>query len=125
MAAHLSQIHREELERNRIQNLGHAFVILGAMVLLLASIGWYLGGPGGVLILLALGSALAFFNPRVSGSLILRLQGSVPLNRSMAPGLYQVLDVLTERAGLPVRPPDLLDAGAEPRRRDALALGRL
>lgn len=104
MAAHLSQIHRDDLKRSRIQNLAHAIVILGAMVLLLALVGWMLGGPGGVLVLLAMGMALTLFNPRVSGSLILRMQGAVSLHPSQAPGLFQVLNVLTERADLPVRP---------------------
>lgn len=104
MAAHLSQIHRDELQRNRSQNLVHAIILLGSMVLLLASVGWLLGGPGGILALLAIGLALVLFNPRVSGSLILRMKGSAPLNPSLAPNLFQMLDVLTERAGLPVRP---------------------
>ncbi len=104
MAAYLARIDRNQLQRGRIQNVVHGGIVLGAMILLLAAVGWLLGGPTGVLLLSAMGTALALFNPRVSGSLILRLQGSVPIHPTMAPELSRALDVLSRRAGLEVRP---------------------
>ena len=101
---HLGQIHQEELLRSRFRNLAHALLILGAMLLLLASVGWLLGGSGGVLLLLGMGSLLLLTNPRVSGSLILRMQGAVPLTPLAAPGLFRVMEVLAARATLPKRP---------------------
>jgi len=92
------------LSRGELRNMLHSLLIVGGMALLLAAVGWTLGGVDGVLLLLGLGAFLFILNPTVSGSLILRLQGAILLPTYAAPGLVQMVDALAQRAELPVRP---------------------
>lgn len=92
------------LSRKKLRNMLHSAVIVGAMAVLLAAVGWTLGGVDGVLLLLGLGAVLVILNPAVPGGLILRMQGAVPVPPYAAPDLFRLVDTLARRAGLPRRP---------------------
>ena len=75
--------------------------LLAAMTALFMAVGFVVGGRVGML--LALGFALvtnliAFWN---SDKLVLRMQNAKPLGRHNAPELYDIVDGLSERAGIP------------------------
>lgn len=92
------------LSRSELWNALHSLVIFGAMALLLGSVGWTLDGMAGVLLLLGLGLVLFVLHPTIPGSLILKLQGALPVPPYTAPHLFQMVHVLSGRAGLSVPP---------------------
>lgn len=81
---------------NYIQSLA-LLVVMGGFLTLL---GWLLWGLPGVLMLLAVGLTGIMFNPSTSPSWVMRLYGAEPLSPNHAPGLWQVLRLLSQRAGL-------------------------
>ncbi len=91
-------------QRHALLNRLQTFVLLAIMVGFLALLGWLLWGQAGLLILLISGLLLTLFNPSVSPRLVMRLYRAEPLTVSQAPHLYEMLDELTRRCGLPTRP---------------------
>ncbi|MHB9117805.1 MAG: zinc metalloprotease HtpX [Burkholderiales bacterium] len=86
--------------RNRLQSL----LLLGGMSLLLALLGWLLGGPGGLLWSLLTGMLALLLGPLVSPPLVLRLLGAIPIAPPQAPELYAMAASLARRAALPSAP---------------------
>ena len=97
-----------ELKSNwRRQSLGNALqtiLLLAIMAGFLALIGGLLMGPNGILILLLGGALTVLLNPIFSPALVMRVHQARPIKRAWAPALYQILDALGERAGLPQTP---------------------
>jgi heat shock protein HtpX len=77
------------------------------MTSLLALTGWLLGGYMLAITAVGLTGLLYMFHPMVSPYLIARMGHLRPLGYHEAPRLHQLLETLTERAGLK-RPPTLL-----------------
>lgn len=84
----------------RLANFLQTALLLGAMALLAGYLGWaLLGGDG--LVAAAITALLLFaLAPRVSPRMLLRLAGAAELSPGQAPGLYRLLDALSQRAGL-------------------------
>lgn len=98
------QTHEGELRRSELRNHLHAVVLVGAMVLVLTAVGGLLGGGMGVLFLLGLGGVVFALRGRLSGEVILRVNGASPLSRFTAPELVALVQTLAQRAGLPATP---------------------
>ncbi|MEQ8598955.1 MAG: zinc metalloprotease HtpX [Devosia sp.] len=82
-------------------NTLRTFALLAAMTALFMVVGYFIGGTAGMMIalLFAAGTNLfAFWN---SDKMVLRMQNAVPVERSRAPELYDMVDVLSRRAGIP------------------------
>ncbi len=79
-------------------------VLLGAMLALLALLGWLFGGGIGVIWAAGLGLAALAFGAPASGALLLRLYRARPIRYDEAPVLHAVADELAERAGLAPTP---------------------
>jgi heat shock protein HtpX len=79
-------------------------VLLGAMLALLALLGWLFGGGIGVIWAAGLGLAALAFGAPASGALLLRLYRARPIRRDQAPVLHAVADELAGRAGLAATP---------------------
>ena len=82
-------------------NTFRTFVLLAALTALFMTVGYFIGGSGGMLI--ALGFALVtnlvgYWN---SDKLVLRMQNAVPIARSRVPELYDMVDILSRKAGIP------------------------
>jgi heat shock protein HtpX len=78
------------------------FVLLAGMVALFGVVGGMLGGQSGMLIALGIAavmSALMYFN---SGKMALRAYRAQVVSREQAPDLYDMVDRLRQRAGLPM-----------------------
>lgn len=76
-------------------------VLLAAMTALFMAVGYFLGGTSGMLIafLFAAGTNLfAYWN---SDKMVLRMQNAVPVERSRVPELYDMVETLSRRAGIP------------------------
>ena len=92
------------LAGHKLRNMTHSALLLLGMALLTGVLGWLLLGATGLLLALAftiLASALA---PSVPPRALLRLYGARPLARPDAPVLFDIMEELARRAGLPWTP---------------------
>lgn len=85
--------HRRE---NRLQSL----ILIIGIGLLMAMVGYVLGGRFGAWLAIAFALASALLSPAISPRMILRMYQARPLEPRHAPELYSVLDDLVERAQL-------------------------
>ena len=89
--------------RQRLRNIFHSVLIIGAMVLLLGLAIELVLGPGGWWLLLAIVLGL-FMSTRLSPLLVMRLYNAQALQPHMIPVLHSMLATLAERAGLSILP---------------------
>ncbi|QYO76805.1 zinc metalloprotease HtpX [Devosia salina] len=82
-------------------NMFRTFVLLAGMTALFMVVGYFIGGTGGMMIALAFAAVTNVFAYWNSDKLVLRMQNAVPVERSRAPELYDMVDVLSRRAGIP------------------------
>jgi len=86
------------------RNWLHTALLLGSMLLLLALLGWLVGGQTGIIWSIVLGAVLVLVGQQVSPQLVLRMYRARPLTANEAPALYQVMEELARRAQLPFVP---------------------
>jgi len=82
-------------------NAFRTFVLLAGMTALFMVVGYFIGGTGGMMIALAFAAMTNLFAYWNSDKMVLRMQNAVPVERSRAPELYDMVDVLARRAGIP------------------------
>ena len=82
-------------------NMFRTFVLLAGMTALFMVVGYFIGGTGGMMIALAFAAVTNLFAYWNSDKMVLRMQNAVPVERSRAPELYDMVDVLSRRAGIP------------------------
>jgi len=75
---------------------------LGLLSALILVLGAALGGRGGVIIALGLAAAMNFFSYWFSDRIVLAMHRAKPITRQEAPQLYEILERLTARAGIPM-----------------------
>jgi heat shock protein HtpX len=75
---------------------------LGLLTALILVLGGALGGRGGVIIALGLAAAMNFFSYWFSDRIVLAMHGAKPVTRQEAPQLYEILERLTARTGVPM-----------------------
>ena len=88
------------LNRHRARNRSQSRRLAVAMALLLALIGWLLGGWPLLLAGLAAVVLGYHFSQAISTLLLLRMHNAQPLTAHQAPQLYRTLGILSQRAGL-------------------------
>lgn len=91
-------------------NYFKTMLLLAAMTALFLGVGWLIGGTGGALIafVIALGmNAYAFWN---SDRMALRAHGAREVDRASEPELYELVEGLVGRAGLPMPRVYLIDS---------------
>lgn len=93
----------ERIAANRRRNFVHAIVLIGALALLLAVVGWFIAGMAGLLWIAAFAILVLYFGPQVSQKLMLQVYSATPLTRRQVPFLYDVVDELCSRAGIEPR----------------------
>jgi heat shock protein HtpX len=79
--------------------------VFGLMALLTAlfiGIGHVLGGQQGMMFALVIAAGMNFFAYFMSGPMVLRMYGARVIDRSQAPDLFEMVDRLRQRAGLPM-----------------------
>jgi heat shock protein HtpX len=96
------------------------FVLLAGMTALFIAIGGAIGGQSGMLITLVLAGVMNFVMYYTSSSIVLRMYGGKVVTASEAPELYQMVDELRQKAGLPM-PAVAIAPHAQP---NAFATGR-
>ena len=78
------------------------FALMAGLTALLAGVGGMVGGQSGILIALALAGAMNVFAYWTSASMVLRMYGARTVTAQQAPDLYEMVDRLRQRAGLPM-----------------------
>ena len=96
------------------------FVLLAGLTALFGAIGMYFGGQGGMLIALAFAGLMNFVMYYGSSKMVLRMYGARTVTAAEAPQLYEMVDRLRQRAGLPM-PTVAIAPHAQP---NAFATGR-
>lgn len=94
------EVHR----RAKARNLINSWLIIGGLTALLAISAWALFGASGVIWAVSLSALVAFLTPRLSPAVVLRLFKARAIGPHEAPQVLQIVDALTERAGLPEAP---------------------
>lgn len=77
-------------------------VLLAAMTALFMGVGYLIGGQTGMMLALGVAVVTNFISYWNSDKLVLRMQNAEPVDRRSAPALYEMVEVLSRRAGLPV-----------------------
>jgi heat shock protein HtpX len=75
---------------------------LGLLSALLVLIGGAFGGRQGMILALALAAAMNFFSYWFSDKLVLAMHRAQPLTREQSPKVYEILERLTARNGMPM-----------------------
>ena len=96
------------------------FVLLAGLTALFGAIGMYFGGQGGMLIALAFAGLMNFVMYFGSSKMVLRMYRARTVTAAEAPQLYEMVDRLRQRAGLPM-PVVAIAPHAQP---NAFATGR-
>src|SRR6185503_12764098 len=78
------------------------FVLMAGLTALLAGIGGMVGGQSGLLLALGFAGVMNVFAYWTSASMVLRMYGARTVTVEQAPELYQMVDRLRQRAGLPM-----------------------
>jgi heat shock protein HtpX len=76
-------------------------VLLAAMTALFMVFGYFIGGTSGMLIAFLFAAGTNIFAYWNSDKMVLRMQGAQPVERSRVPELYDMVDTLSRRAGIP------------------------
>jgi heat shock protein HtpX len=76
--------------------------LLGLLSALILLIGYGAGGEQGMIWALAIAAAMNFFAYWFSDKLVLAVHRAQPVTREQAPGLYDIVEKLTSRTGLPM-----------------------
>jgi heat shock protein HtpX len=78
------------------------FGLMALLTALVVAVGGALGGQSGMLIALAMAAGMNVLMYWTSGSMVLRMYGARTITREQAPELYDMVDRLRTRAGLPM-----------------------
>ena len=96
------------------------FVLLAGMTAVIGMVGQAVGGQGGMLIALLITAAMNFYIYFSSSTKVMKAYKAQTITREQAPELYDIVDKLRQRAGLPMP-----TVGIAPQRQpNAFATGR-
>ena len=79
------------------------FLLMGVLTVALVLLGGYFGGEGGALTALVLAGAMNFVSYFFSDKIVLKMNRARVVGRGEAPVLYEVVESLARRAGIPYR----------------------
>ncbi len=96
------------------------FGLMALLTGLVVAAGGAVGGQGGMMIAFLMAGAMNFIMYWTSSSMVLRMYGAQVVDRAQAPELYDMVDRLRQRAGLPM-PTVAIAPQAQP---NAFATGR-
>jgi heat shock protein HtpX len=96
------------------------FVLMAGLTALFGALGGYFGGSGGMVLALVLAGVMNFVMYFGSAKMVLRMYGARVVTANEAPELYEMVDRLRQRAGLPM-PTVAIAPHAQP---NAFATGR-
>jgi heat shock protein HtpX len=83
-------------------NTFKTFVLMAVLTVALVLVGGYFGGQGGALIALLLAGGMNFASYFFSDRIVLKMYRAREVDREEAPELYDIVEHLSRRAGLPM-----------------------
>jgi heat shock protein HtpX len=83
-------------------NMVRTGILLAAMTALFLTIGFALGGEGGLMIALLLAGGMNFWSYWNSGNMVLRMHNAKAVTKASAPEFYGMVEDLARRAELPM-----------------------
>src|SRR6056297_1128355 len=98
---HLREAIRTTAGRAR-RRMTKTFMLLAAMTAVFLGAGWLMGGEGGMVIALVIALAMNAFAYWNSDKMVLRMYNAREVSRTDAPGFYDMVAELAERAKLPM-----------------------
>jgi heat shock protein HtpX len=101
-------------------NMLKTFLLMGVLTVALVLLGGYFGGEGGALMALVFAGAMNFASYFFSDKIVLKMNRARVVGRDEAPVLYEVVESLARRAGMPM-PKVAIIASQQP---NAFATGR-
>lgn len=93
-------VDKEKLQQHRLINWLQSAILLGGMLLVLAALGWIIGGPFMMVWTVIAGALLLVLGPRLSPHLILAMYQARRIHTYEAPQLYYLVDRIAGKAGL-------------------------
>jgi heat shock protein HtpX len=98
------------------------FVLMAGLAALLVALGGYFGGQSGMIMAFVFAAGANIFMYYTSDRMVLRMYGARVVDRTSAPELYDMVDRLRQRAGLPMptvaiaphRQPNAFATGRDP-----------
>jgi len=94
-------VSRSGLRLQRLRNLAQSVALLLAMAAWTGALGWLIAGGWGLLAGLGTAVVAVLAASRVSPWMVLRMYGAQRLQPWQAPGLFRIVQVLSERAEVP------------------------
>jgi heat shock protein HtpX len=85
-----------------MKNQMRTTLLLAAMTVFLVFLGNLLGGRQGMILALVLAAGMNFFSYWFSDKIVLRMYRASEVSADQAPELYQIVQTLAQRAGLPM-----------------------
>ncbi len=76
-------------------------VLLAALTALFMAVGYFIGGTTGMVVAFGVALVTNIIGYWNSDQLVLRMQNAVPIAHSQAPELFDMVDILAKRAGIP------------------------
>jgi len=92
------------LRAGKIGNAIQSLIIIAGMASLFGLLGWMILGKTGLIWALVIVAVLFFSTPKISPLMVLRMYGARRLAHEEARGLYDIVERLTQKAGLPAAP---------------------
>jgi heat shock protein HtpX len=88
--------------KGAMMNYVRTFMLMAGLTALFAVVGYLLGGPGGMLVALAIAAATNLFSYWNSDRLALAAHNAQEVDEASAPGLYGMIRDLAARANMPM-----------------------
>ena len=76
-------------------------VLLAALTAIFMAVGYFIGGTSGMMVAFGVALVTNLIGYWNSDQLVLRMQNAQPVGRSRVPELYDMVDTLSKRAGIP------------------------
>ncbi len=90
-------------------NFFRTSVLLAAMTALFMGVGYMIGGQSGMFIAFGVAAVTNLFGYWNADKLVLRMQNAREVDRARAPDLYEMVETLSQRAGIPTPRVYLID----------------
>lgn len=103
-----------------MENLFRTGLLIAALTALFMAVGYWIGGPQGMVIALIVAAAMNLFTYWSADRLVLSMYGAREVDDTQAPGLLRIVRELAGRAGLPMPRVYLIDSDQP----NAFATGR-
>jgi len=82
-------------------NAFRTYVLLAALTALFMTVGYFIGGTSGMVVAFGFAAVTNLIGYWNADKLVLRMQNAVPVERSRVPELYDMVDILSRKAGIP------------------------